>query len=235
MSWLIWKEYRHNRLIMIVGLVLLVFPYVVAVAIGWITALFAPELRGELPPWTLRMLGAALYSMALGQLTLGLLGGNAIAGERVDRSAEFLAYLPLSKARILSAKIALAAATAAVIWLLNFVVLLALYAGFEEGATPRALGNAWSNFASIATTGLLFFSVAWLLSSLLESPAVSVCVGLITPFLVVTALVLLNLLLAYHGVDGRRWVFVSYYPVCLVLAAASFAAGTWYFLRRVEP
>ena len=52
---------------------------------------------------------------------------------------------------------------------------------------------------NIATTGLTFFCVAWCLSSFVASPAFDVCGGLITPFLVVSGIALVDCLLGMGG------------------------------------
>ena len=163
-------------------------------------------------------------------MTLALLGGNLIACERVDRSAEFLAYLPLSRARILAGKITLALLTAALIWGPNLLILRFVAELPEESleADPTVCGV----LGYIALTGFVFFSVGWLLSSALESPTYAICGGLITPFLVLM------------GIQSWAWLFALdpaeitgpwYRNTSLVLAVACLVAGTWYYLRRVEP
>ena len=102
MKWLLWREYRLTRLIRIVGAVLMVLPYVGAlvllVAASWASE--PPAIGGPSPSRAVVLFGGgALYSILLSLLTLTFLGGNAFAGERADRSAEYLAYLPLSRLR----------------------------------------------------------------------------------------------------------------------------------------
>ena len=112
MNWIIWREYRLNRLILITGVFLLLLPYLVAlIALLWPKA---PALTA--PHVTKLFVGAAFYSLALSQVAVALLGGNAIAGERADRSAEFIAYLPLPRKRLLGAKLSLALCVVTFIW-----------------------------------------------------------------------------------------------------------------------
>ena len=101
MKWLIWKDYRLNRLIFITALAFLVGPHLLAAILIWYGA-EPPNARG------LFFAGSTLYSLAFLQLAFALLGGNSIAGERMDRSAEFLAYLPVSRGRILASKLLVA-------------------------------------------------------------------------------------------------------------------------------
>ena len=75
LNWLVWKDYRVNRLVFITALVLLVFPYLFAAVLLWRGIAREPDV----------FLGASLYALGLLQLTLAFMGGNAIAGERADQ------------------------------------------------------------------------------------------------------------------------------------------------------
>ena len=120
MKWLIWKDYRVNRLAFITALALMVAPHALAAILVW---------RGV--PMTCPaecFMGSSFYSLGLLQLAFALLGGNSIAGERIDRSAEFLAYLPVSRGRILASKLLVALAAVPLVWLPNLVVLAIAWA-----------------------------------------------------------------------------------------------------------
>jgi ABC-type transport system involved in multi-copper enzyme maturation permease subunit len=232
MKWLIWKEYRLNRLILIVGAVLLVAPHAVALVLALRGV--GPVTEGGLSRLQMNLLLSAIWSLVLSQVTLALLGGNAIACERADRSAEFLAYLPVARTRILAAKIVLALVTVALIWIPNLLILRWTFGGLpEQGDEVYATG--WIVLGTVAITGLAFYCIAWLLSSVLESPTFSICGGLVTPYLVMMVLALLGWWFGYIEEPIGLWYWGTYRGTCLVLAPACFAAGTWYYLRRVEP
>jgi len=228
MKWLIWKEYRLNRLILIVGAVLLVAPHVVALVLALRGV--GPVREGGLSRLQMNLLLSAVWSLVLSQVTLALLGGHAIACERADRSAEFLAYLPVARSRILAGKLVVALAAAAIIWVPNLLIVL-----WTSTCGPRAVAvvahEMWPFLGAVAITGLAFFGISWLLSSMLESPTFSICGGLVTPYLVLMAFVLLVWWFDWPG-GVLAW---GYWVTCLVLALACFAAGTRYYLRRVEP
>jgi ABC-type transport system involved in multi-copper enzyme maturation permease subunit len=233
MNWLIWKEYRLNRLIVIVGLLLLVVPHALAAIIAWCDP--AGPRAFDVRNWSEVFVGSALYSLVVSQLTLALLGGNAIACERIDRSAEFLAYLPVSKVRILAAKMVLPLTFFALIWISNLLILWMIW---PAGEALRGKDDFATPLWIMAGVGMVFFSVGWLLSSILESPTFSICGGLITPFLVVVGLgCVAYLLIRIHAWDPVLDEFAAwYYPaICVTLAVASFVVGTIYYLRRVEP
>ena len=240
MKWLLWREYRLNRLIVIAGAVLMLVPYAFAlialVALSWASE--PPAIGAPSPsPAVLVFGGAAFYSIALSVLTLTFLGGNAIAGERADRSAEYLAYLPLSRLRRLAAKLVLALGTAVSIWGFNVLVLLILYLGILLSGAPEPLSvrpdEVLVPAGLFALTGLAMFSVAWLVSSLQSSPTFAVCSGLIAPWLLVSGLV--GAAFIYDPLSFGLIVEVGYAVTCPVLAVVCFSIGTWYYLRRVEP
>ena len=152
MKWLIWKEYRLNRLILILGALLLIAPYAVFAVAFWrdhgldVSWKFVHALVRDASP----------LSMVLSQFTLCLLGGHAIACERADRSAEFLAYLPVSRSRILAGKITLSLLCLALIWVPN-LILLYTFLVLEPSTSIKGF---WEMLAIIASTGFVFFSVA---------------------------------------------------------------------------
>jgi len=226
MKWLIWKEYRANRLVLIVGAVLALSPYLILLTLLW------GPLRRGVAPWSWMLACAAVYSAGISQLTLALLGGNVIAGERVDRSAEFLAYLPISRARALAGKLTLVASTVALIWIPNLLIVW-----LADARIPDKMRSLYtvelfgSTILHTAITGAVFFSVAWLLSSMLESPTFSICGGLVTPVLIMTAILFSGWGLGMTEDAVPPW----YIGISLVLAPACFAAGTAYYLRRGEP
>ena len=226
MNWILWREYRQHRAILITGAVLLVFPYLV-VLLGYASN----QLQGHASNWqTIQM--AAEMSLMYSQLTLLLFAGSAIAGERADRSAEFLAYLPLAKSWRLAGKLLVAATLLLIIWGVTLGVAWTL-----KGPATSALHETQAGFfVMVAAVGLALFGVAWLASSLLSSSVYAVLAGLLAPLL---------LMVLFRGVDtmlfaqqrhhGALLVNVGFPVTCALVGASCFVAGTLYFLNRVEP
>ena len=90
MTALLWKDYRLNRLVLFIGVLLLVGPILIAVGSNY----YSRWRTGSICAWPDLLVHTEITSLAFSLLTIGLLGGNAVAGERMDRSTEFLAYLP---------------------------------------------------------------------------------------------------------------------------------------------
>ncbi len=239
MNWLFWKEYRHNRLIVFTTVAILVTPYLIGLGVicvwPWIqTYVQDGQAAYSPPPWREIIAGAGVYSVILSQFCIALLGGNAISGERVDRSSQFLYSLPVTRRKLLASKLLFASIVTAVTWLVNIAVFLFLLC-----VTPMPdnvnfnFEGAFTAVSCVATTGLTFFCVAWFLSSFVASPAFDVCGGVIAPALVIGGFAGINQICKLR-LDGEV-IALCYLLTCLVLAVVCFAIGTWYYLRRVEP
>ena len=70
---------------------------------------------------------------------------NAIAGERVDRSAEFAAYLPIGRRRALTSKAIVAGVVCAVLFLVNLAVFGATVAEYLAGVNPTLIAARFHN------------------------------------------------------------------------------------------
>jgi ABC-type transport system involved in multi-copper enzyme maturation permease subunit len=237
MRWLLWKDYRVNRAIAILALALFVVPHLFALY----SALnpsgpygpFGDRGQGVLINRLLEAFSISeLFGLTASQVLLAVLGGNMIAGERTDRSAEFLAYLPVTRGKIITSKILVAGWMIALIWLPNLLLLLgnlSLGPGLSTSEVrPFLVGVGYT-----LLTGLVFFCVAWCFSSMLSSPTYSAGAGLIAPILVAGALLWIGRSLC-NDTEMLAFMKVSYLYACLPLAPLSFVAGTWYYLRRVE-
>jgi ABC-type transport system involved in multi-copper enzyme maturation permease subunit len=229
MNWLLWKDYRVNRQVLFVGLLFVLVPHTVGLYATCREAIRGRLVEGQ---WERNLTGSSAFSFVFSQLTIALLGGNLIAGERVDRSAEFQASLPLSRKRILAGKLLLALIVTAVIWLnvlIGYGLLwrLGLLAGEHRG---QEIGI----FLNVVITGMVFFCVAWFFSSLTASPALAVCGGLFTPVLIVGGIYFIGYLFGVVA-EVDKIAEPCYRTICLILAPLCFIIGTWYYLRRVEP
>jgi ABC-type transport system involved in multi-copper enzyme maturation permease subunit len=232
MNWLFWKEYRQNRVIVIALLVMLVVPHLFGLYAMWYEWRYCPWQK-FLQEWRQILVVASLYSLGISQAAIALIGGNAIAGERADRSAEFQAYLPLTRKKILAGKLLLVLAIAAAIWLTNPLIIV----WTTLPSANREIGDVDALMMNVAITGLVFFCMAWFFSAILRSPTFSVAAGLVAPVIVWSLIMYGNYL-----VQGDHWkpetelvLQTCYVCISLAVALPSFGFGTWLYLRRVEP
>lgn len=231
MKTLLWREYGFNRQILIAGAVILLMPY------AYTLIFFLWPTNRVVTPHNVAegFAVAAVCSYAASQLTVALLAGYAIAGERADRSAEFLGYLPISRGNRLASKLILTALVTLAIWVINLAVLWGL-----RNLIPWKPDFSEDFFDPTYTvfTGLLMFGVAWFLSSIQSSPSIAVIGGVVTPLLVLTGLVIA--IETYEtqirqNIDEPPLMAAWYIGISLTLGILGFALGTWYFLKRVEP
>lgn len=231
MKWLYWKEWRQNRVVIISLAVLLIVPYVFGF-IGIVIETRQPIREADFARGML--IGSAVYSLAISQLALALIGGNAIAGERSDRSAEFQAYMPLSRKKILGGKLLMALTVFAIVWIVNPIVIACL----RRPNMPNGIDtDAPLVVLLCAIAGLLFFGVAWLFSSFIASPTYSAAAGIVAPMILGGLYAFVMALLSENGVshDTQAITAITFLVLSVLIAIAGFLVGNWLYLRRVEP
>ncbi|HUU85679.1 MAG TPA: hypothetical protein VM243_19445 [Phycisphaerae bacterium] len=228
MKALLWKDCRVNGLVLIVGAVLVVGPFLIAVPVNF----YSERVFGALPrPWPQQLTTIGLASLSFSLLTMVMLGGNAIAGERADRSAEFLAYLPPSRRAIITSKAVLAIGAGLAVWLVNLGVIYVLAprtARIPEELAMHLGDVQGDTLVFLAALSVYLFGSAWLGSCLVASPAIATGLGFVPPF--ITGCLLLYFLGPEHP-DIDAW----YYTLAVTLGVLFFVAGVAYYVRRVEP
>lgn len=237
MSWLVWKDYRMIRPIVIVALALVILPHALAAWMAWQGAGAHLNVRyGMASDHRLmcNLVWSSAYSTIFLQFLLAVVGGSLIAGERVDRSADFLACLPASRGRILASKLSIAVTLAALLWIPNLVILGIT----SQGLQPQEASRFFQPLGTYAIVGLMSFCVAWLCSSMLESPTFASVIGLVSPLAVSMGMVVYCRIAGYEAWRDvlSSWETLRWYQgICLGIAILSFAGGTLYYLRRAEP
>jgi ABC-type transport system involved in multi-copper enzyme maturation permease subunit len=237
MNWLMWKDYRENRVAVYSALFFMVVPHLVVLYMVCTEAWFG--LPHGPHGWAGYFTGATICGFMFSQLSIAVISGNAFSGERTDRSVEFLFSLPISRGKILLSKLLVSLALFLAIWLISAVVIACLVLSRNEWVllNPRDLSDIQTKVTCMAAVSTTFFCVAWCLSSFLRSTTIAVVGGLITPWLVMTGIILIGYLLGidFDTLDNHEMPLTLFKWICLTLSPLCFAAGTWYYLRRVEP
>lgn len=231
---LLWKDYRQNRQFLIAAGVLLLFPYAFSVVVAVVETARHGQMIEE--GWTPYVLGASLAALGIATLLCGFIGANAIAGERVDRSAEFTAYLPISPHSAVLSKAVLALGICAFMLLANgSIYCLAVWMAdsasrpLDYGFSPPAV--EW--VTGMVITAVFLFGVSWLISSLVARPAIAASSAIVAMIVLVMVLELIG---ETQPRDSRASVFFLWYSIiCLLVGPGCFFAGTLHYLRRVEP
>ena len=164
---LIRKDLRQMRLPFLMSAALFVAPAVI-VTIGW---MFYPDNNGPSGMWYEVVASLALVGAYLCTIGAALPSAVAFAGERRDRTAEFVATLPVSRLRIVMSKVIVSLAAAAWPWMLA-LALAALVVDWKEQGVAEPV--PWALCASVALFGL-----AWLCSSLMESEVFSAAISIV--------------------------------------------------------
>ena len=170
---LLWKDVRVNRLILILGAVLLVGPIA---AWAFVNVYGHWRYDAFMKPWPELLIHGGLISLSLSLLTVTLLAGNAVAGERADRSAEFLAYLPPTRAAVITSKIMLALGTSLILCLASLAALYIIAPALGE-VPPDALLARADAAVSLSAAAVALFGGAWLASCCLSSPTIATGLG----------------------------------------------------------
>jgi len=214
MTWLLWREYRLNRWILLTGAVLILLPYAYAVLLD--------------VDRSFHFFGAWVSSTGSAYLTVALLAGNAIAGEQVDRSAEFIAYLPLERWRLVASKLLLFLIAFALIW-----------APIFWGATQITLPVEMAHLVDVrgfTICVLFFYGVGWLFTSILSSPVYACAMTLVTSALLYGGAVGIAVICGFQAdllndKDAHETVRFWCAMIMLPVAIICFGIGTWNYLR----
>ena len=228
MKSLLWKDYRLNRLLLIFGFAVCIGPWMISLARNLYLGLRGQEAWWEPQFWT----NTASISLGLSLFTLSMLGGNAIAAERADRSTEFLAYMPFSRWAILRSKSVIALSAGALFWLVNLLFLfivaprVAAAVSAVDVTTTRELQEILGLFGA---TSVLLFGAGWFWSAVLSSHGLATGMSYFALAVVVMALIGIE---AGLGVDGfiQKWLR----PASLMVGIGGYVAGCLTYGLRAE-
>jgi ABC-type transport system involved in multi-copper enzyme maturation permease subunit len=216
------KDWRLFRVPVVGGIVLHLIPYFIYGFITWWNwkSLAQPQLGPELAA----MSGPGF---AIIMIIAAVLGGAALAQERRDRSADFQAMLPVSRAQIIASKVIVSALILLAFAIFDISIFLlasmALNPSTENSRPDR--GEMFQMFISFT---LLAYGAAWLGSSFLSSPAIAASASLA---LLLTSALWPNLL--PNSFPIREYQIAEW--TALVLGVGCLVAGTVYYLKRIEP
>ncbi len=218
---LLWKDYRLNRMLLIFGAVILFGPYVVVLLAQWRTGL----VNASAHVWAESLTSACMLSMGLSLLTICLLSANVFAGERADRSAEFLASLPASRLAVLLAKGIVVIGTITVIAATQWWVVEMLIPWVDPRINPSLNEPLWF----ILSVSVLIGGAGWGASSVLSSPVGAAGAAMLAPMAVLSVVAGLSWKFGFPPENSlATWCEV----VCLLSGLASFVGFSVAYVRR---
>ena len=216
------KDFRFFRVPMIAMIILGCSCYIVA-----LMTMDEPSVAQESRGWKHvnpeQFVHAAEFNIVLIALIAAVLGGMAIAGERRERSAEFIALLPVARWHIVLSK-----------WLISLGITLV------AAVTHTCVGWwfeshwGWHELDEIqmwVCTCLAMFGIAWVLGSFLGSATLSSCTGI-----GLTLAMMIVIEVSVH--DSQLKVYSSQRVMLYCLggvAVLSLIGGTAVIYKRVAP
>jgi ABC-type Na+ efflux pump permease subunit len=174
---LVWKDYRLMRGPIRLSVIASLLIY----GTLYLGCRYFPTLENEPARVVAALAGGSISALLALVLAAAVVAGSALTTERLDRSAEFLAYLPPTRFQVLLGKLVVVLGFV----LVQLVVHLACLAGAMQlesqailppGFRVNAVGHLGVAAAVLCTAG-----VAWGVSAVAESQAAPVLAGLLAP------------------------------------------------------
>ena len=220
---LLWKELRNYRTLLLLSAVFMSLPYLVVV-------FFVNTMDGEGMPedaWIGNLQTACVVCLGIVVVLTSFVGGNAVAGERVERSAEFMGQLPLSRRTVITSKAVFCLGTCVLLGLVPVVIFIILE--FAIRNAPYFQETRWP-YAMI-TLATFLFGVSWLMSTMLRSPTNAAACAVFSAGAIGMGVALLatKTQIDSNALERGTWVMMP------VIGVACFVIGIVYYLRRVEP
>lgn len=192
--------------------------------------------------WLDSLAAASVAGICITCAIAAVYGGVAFAQERRERSANFLAMMPLRRRPILISKLIVSWALLLSFVFLNTIGLsiVVLLMSQTEYYYHRPL--VWREiqelvFAVVTGGAITFmlFGVAWLFSVLLESPSVAACIAWGAATMVNLTIVLIVQHFEYPEQQRDELAVLLCSSFSFVIGVGCFILGTIHYLTRTEP
>jgi len=228
MKSLLWKDYRINRLLLIFGFVVCVGPWIIAIARNLLI-----EWRGG-EAWWAPEFWVTIYgiSLTLSLFTFAMLGGNAIAAERADRSAEYLGNLPVSRGTVLASKSIIALGPTFLIWAVNLAALFIVAPSITHvsAADIVAKSDGRESLGLFAGLTVLLLGSGWFWSTVLNSHGLATGMSFFT-----LAAVGMGFIGLEFGCGLENFLENWFVTTSLMVGIGGYVVGCAYYIRRLEP
>lgn len=218
------KDWRVYRVAILGNLVFILGIYAIAICAYLMEPGKGPSDRISDP-----LNSAAAGSIVITGMLAATFGASAFTIERRERSAAFLAALPVHRRKIIASK--LIVPFAAIFSFIGLNVLVILFANWDTGLLQTGDGSAIGGaFAWV----LFSFGVAWMLSTFMESAplAFGITIGIIGG-----AFVFVTMYLHLFGkfeMSTQTINEIAAWLACMI-GLISLLGGSIYYLRRIEP
>lgn len=230
------KDLLLNRVVIVGNLIAMLGIYVVAVVVTLTS-------RHPIPA---RMWFEAFYRASIGSICLTcamitVYAGCIFAQERRERSANFLAMMPIRRLPVIISKLIATWSPALLFVLVNSVVFMGalILWTLKQPVEPYVYRNTFVSLIQSVIVGgaitLMAFGVAWMCSTFLESPIVSagIAFGVTLGANVLITMIVMNSELPTLTRDELAWTLCA--SISSLIGIGTFVLGTLYYLRRISP
>jgi ABC-type transport system involved in multi-copper enzyme maturation permease subunit len=218
------KDWRLNRVPIIGGGLLIAVPYLFVIPV-----LLTSNSNNSGVVYE-DLMAVSIIATALNVAIAAVFGGTAFALERRERSADFLALLPITRGKIIASKMLIGIGIPAIYFTIN--VIIAAAAQNQGHPAKFEIRDTFLAHASAAILMLMAFGIGWCLSSFLSSPAISASIA-IGIMLAWPALYLLVTALFKSPLGAVSTTIIAITPI--LIGVLGVAVGSINYLKRVEP
>jgi ABC-type transport system involved in multi-copper enzyme maturation permease subunit len=183
---------------------------------------------------------AAIVACALTSLLASAFGGIAIAAERTDRTADFMALLPVTRMQILLSKwiisiSMLLASAGTYLAIAGASLLIVLCRHSRDPASMnemhRDMGDLLTSIACWIGFTAAFFGIGWLLSTFTRSGPISACISIAMTIAVAAVFGL--------AMDNSRYrdqdLSLAFASLLLAIGLLAASGGAIYYRKRIAP
>jgi ABC-type transport system involved in multi-copper enzyme maturation permease subunit len=227
---LLQKDLRLYRAPICTAALAIVTPWLLLMVVGFYRILVNPDAHGGVD-----IVGSvAMFGVVSAIIVAAIFGGFAFSVERREKSADFLAMLPVSRRQVMTSKVLISIGPVMVLWLIQSSAFFLLNATGRNIDDSVEIADAFvATYAVSLSAIILAFGVAWLAGLFIKSPSISASIALMT--------------LLASGFFTRLWMedpFGEVRPVDLARVVFSlwtitgivcFLIGAVVFTRRVRP
>lgn len=229
---LVWKDFRLVSLILGLSLVAVVTAVPFNIALIF---LFRPDVLSDLS--LMRIVagsfeGATAFLPVVCYMAVVMTAGSIIAGERQERTADFLGTLPPLRTKVLLSKGIVVASTIAV-WSLIYVAMLGLTQFLDQLASHKLQLSDLPPVTIIAQIIIGAGGISWAASTFCRTITPPVLAGIIIPALFVPAMqtVLQKANVSLSPEQLGEWTIAAIFTLGII----GFVLGTIVSLRRESP
>jgi ABC-type transport system involved in multi-copper enzyme maturation permease subunit len=178
--------------------------------------------------------GSAMASTAFTGIMAIVYGASAFALERRDRSADFMAALPIPRIRIVLSKFITIGLQVAIFWLIHSAIAVSIIqlSIIRFGIISVYSRGFGEELALNIAMAMMAFGIAWLLSTFLNSAAIAFGISI-----AVSVGIALSIAMGLDHSNLREEIYMDWVIMMVAgpLGIAAFISGAIYYLRRVAP